>query len=123
MKLLPLLALAPFCAQAQLMPPCVPYVPVTPESLYVWSTPKIGLTKNGAYFRYTCWAAQPGLESRTVTYVGLPSEIPKISSRLNTIYSSSLPLRTLQTLPQRITVEDAKLPKFSAILADCEANR
>ena len=120
-KLFLLLSLAPAVAQAQfVLPKCLPWVD-TPG--YVWSTPKVGLTKNGAYFRFTCWSYIPGVPDQTVTYLGLPSEIPKISSRLNTIYTSSLPLRTLQTLPNRITVEDGKLPKFDLIRADCEAEK
>ena len=107
-------------AQAQLMPQCLPWVE-TPG--YVWSTPKFGLTKNGAYFRYICWSTVAGIPDQTVMYLGLPSEIPKISSRLNTIYNSSMPLRTLQTLPNRITVEDVNLPKLDLIRADCLADK
>jgi hypothetical protein len=96
-------------------PPCLPYVD-TPN--WVWSTPKMGITKNGAWYRWTCWSTVPGIPDRTITYVGTVPEFSKIGGRVATIVKAADPLKSLQTLPQRITVLPLTDPSLSAIAAD-----
>ena len=100
-------AISLFAPIASAMPACIPYFDTAG---YVWSTPKIGVTLNeqgkisGAYFRYKCWSAVRGVPDQDVYYVGLLSELPRIPGRLLTIIASANPLKSLQTLPSRITM-------------------
>lgn len=96
--------------------PCIPYVE-TPG--YVVSDPKMGLTKNGGWIRWTCWSTTGGPD-RVVTYVGTLAEIPKVSGRLATIMKAADPLKSLQTLPNRITVLPLTDPSLAAIVADIQ---
>ena len=112
-----LLALLLLCTSAQaqtVSPPCMPYVD-TPG--WVWSTPKMGVTKNGAWITWTCWSTT-GLRDRFVTYVGTVPEFSKVGGRVATMVKAADPLKSLQTLPQRITVLPLTDPLLAAIVAD-----
>ena len=115
-----LLSLVPALAQAQIRPVCAPYVLVTPASDYVWSTPKFGLTPNGLYFKYTCWGTKPGLKTHSYTYVGLPTELSKISGRVSTIVKAADPLVSLQTYPDRNPMLPATDLRLQAIFQDAK---
>lgn len=122
-KLLLLLSLAPALAQAQIRPVCAPYVIVTPASNYVWSTPKFGMTGNGLYFKYTCWATRAGLRDHTYTYVGLPSELSKIGGRVSTMVKAADPLLSLQSFPDRVQMLPISDLRLQPILQDAEAGK
>jgi len=93
----------------------MPYVD-TPG--WVWSTPQMAITKNGAWYRWTCWSAVPGVADRTITYVATVPEFAKIGGRVGTITNAADPLKSLQTLPKRITVLPLTDPSLAAIVAD-----
>lgn len=99
-------------AQAQ---PCMPYVE-TPG--WVVSTPRTGVTKNGAWIWWYCWSTKPGVPDRRVGYVGTLAEFPKIGGRIATIAKAADPLKSLQTLPKRITMLPLTDPSLAAIVAD-----
>ena len=95
--------------------PCMPYVD-TPD--WIWSTPKMGVTKNGAWIQWDCWSTVASVPSRRVTYVGTVPEFSKVGGRVATIVNAANPLKSLQTLPKRITVLPLTDPSLAAIVAD-----
>lgn len=107
-----ILCLLAFPAQAQ---PCMPYVN-TPG--WVWSNPEFAVTKNGAWYRWTCWSTVSGVGDRRITYVATVPEFSKIGARVATILNAADPLKSLQTLPKRVTVLPLSDPSLAAIVSD-----
>lgn len=103
------------CGSANAAPPCMPYVD-TPG--WVWSTPHWGVTKHGAWIRWACWSTVPGVADRRITYVGTVPEFSKVGGRIATITKAADPLKSLQTLPQRVTVLPLTDPSLQAIVAE-----
>ena len=96
-------------------PPCMPYVD-TPD--WIWSTPKFSVSKNGAWVSWVCWSTVLGVRDRRITYVGTVPEFSKVGGRIATITKATDPLKSLQTLPQRITVLPLTDPSLSKIAAE-----
>lgn len=112
------LLLAFLCSTAQAQSPsCMPYV-TTPG--WVVSDPQMGVSKNGAWIRWKCWSTT-GQPDRIVSYVGTVPEFAKVGGRIATIVKAADPLKSLQTLPQRITVLPITDPSLAAIVAEMNA--
>lgn len=79
-----------------------------------------GVTLRGAWVRWHCAELGTG-RVRTVTYVGTVAEFSRIGSRLQTIVNAADPLKSLQTLPSRITVLPLTDPSLAGIVGDVNA--
>ena len=62
-----------------------------------------------------------GIESLKNAYVGTVPEFAKVGGRIATIVKAADPLKSLQTLPQRITVLPITDPSLAAIVAEMNA--
>lgn len=125
-KLLSLFVLCLSCAGAQAAE-CLPNMQ---SGLWVGTDSCSVLTKNGQATQWFCVADllnvdrsqyPQGYPVRRIRYVGLPSVLSKVGSRLSTITTSPDPLAALNSAPSRYSVESASDPKFAAIVADLEA--
>lgn len=124
MKAVLLACLIPFGAHAQT---CLPATSDSKEpaewtqpaanKLWIGSPMRAGVTKNGAWVRWYCAEVGTG-QLRVVTYVGTLAEFSKVGGRLQTIVSAADPLKSLQTLPSRVTVLPLTHPSLAAIVAD-----
>jgi hypothetical protein len=118
----------PLVAQAQT---CLPAYPSASENPKDWVQPftnvtwhgtpmQSGITPNGAWVRWACVELSTGA-TRRVSYVANVSEFSKIGGRLTTIMGSADPLKSLQTLPSRVTVLPITDPSLAKIVADMNA--
>jgi hypothetical protein len=122
------LALACSAAFAQVMPPCLPAFPSTSDSPANWVQPssnvawigsplRIGYSRNGQWARWYCAEMGTG-QLRTITYVGTLTDLPNVGGRLRTIIGAADSLKSLQTLPSRITMLPLTDPALAAIVAE-----
>lgn len=122
-SLLFLLLLACGSSRAQVfIPPCLPNTD-TAE----WSGGNLvtGVSANGAW---AYWLCLPNVFDAThqptmVTYVGTLAQLNLVGGRLQTIIKAADPLKSLQTLPQRVTVLPLTDPSLAAVLADMKEQR
>lgn len=131
MKLIAFL-FALLCGLAQAEPytgptPCLPAEKSTSESPADWVQPAANVawigsprrddvSSKGAWVRWHCAEIGTG-RLVTVTYAVTLADFPNVGGRLRTILNAADPLKSLQTLPARITVLPLSDPMFAPILA------
>ena len=107
--------------------PCLPAEKSASESPADWVQPKenvawIGsprrddVNSKGAWVRWHCAEVGTG-RLVTVTYVTTQADWSNVGGRLRTIVNATDPLKSLQTLPNRITMLPLSDPLFAPILA------
>lgn len=74
------------------------------------------ISKNGACVRWYCYQENPAVQSNT--YCGLPSELSKVGTRINTIVKSPNPLKSLQDAPKRFTILPLSDPQFQVLRSE-----
>ena len=90
------------------------------------------VTKNGQAVQWYCVEKADGTiysnvtefplpKVRRIRYVGLPSVLSKLGSRLATIVGSSDPLASLNAAPSRFSIIAASDPRFAAVVTELEA--
>ena len=103
------------CAAAFARPPmCLPGID---NSTWLAGPVDGGVTANGAWLRWNCAEVGTG-QLQTNLYVGTVPELSKVGARVQTIIKAADPLKSLQTLPNRITVLPLTDPSLAAIVAD-----
>lgn len=113
------LALLAGAAHAQ---PCLPN---TDTAEWSGGNMVVGASANGAW---VTWLCLPNVfdathQSTRVMYVGTLTQLPNVGGRVQTIIKAADPLKSLQTLPQRVTVLPLTDPSLAAVIADMKAQR
>mgnify|MGYP000511678566 CR=1 FL=1 len=128
MKRLITTALLTLICAAAFAQPCLPAFPSSSESPADWVQPpgnaawigsplRIGYSRNGQWARWYCAEVGTG-QLRTITYAGTLADLGNAGNRLRTIISAADPLKSLQTLPTRITLLPLTDPRLAAVVAE-----
>lgn len=108
--------------------PCLPATEAPPGTPHIWQQPpqnvewigspiEWGISTKGAWLRWYCGEVNgPGFVP--VTRVSLPSDWANIGGRVRTIMLADDPLRSLQTVPNRIKMLHLTDPAFAELLKE-----
>lgn len=106
--LLLILMITPMQASGQVRPRCLP----TPATLATnWNS-------CGICASFVCPATGAASTPWRYTYCGTWAEQSKVGSRIQTIQKAKDPLKSLQTLPDRITILPLSDPQFACMPKD-----
>jgi hypothetical protein len=82
------------------------------------------ISKRGACIEWLCTPNpyEVGVtKSRRITYCGLPTELPKVGSRVQTIMNAADPLKSLQNAGSRFQILPLNDPRFDPLIEEFTA--
>lgn len=115
------IATAQTAATAPPAPTCLP-APTIPPLGIAAGPANAGISRAGAWVWWDCLDLSTGATSR-YEYVTTVTAVSTLGSRLQTILKAADPLKSVQTLPQRITMLPLTDPTLAAVLADMRATQ